>query len=198
VRDLVIIFSGERGKTEQKLRFGIVGSATVLSLQCSGFCTFPQLNKEPKVIFSAQMKAKASPQTIVYKHFIQATKVYEYGPLLSGRARDGYQELKHPEHFEKLHIQNSGLLLAHVDFMFQKDTTQSCYLLSPPTMTLKPGESQDLTVWAYPKIVGVFDDAVVGLVKVEKNYVHRLTFSGLSRSFGSANKLCRFTSSNRS
>ena len=166
VRDLVVVFSGEKGKTEQKLRFGIVGSVTVLALQCSGFCTFPQLNRDTKLIFSAQLKTKTSPQAIVHKHFIQSTKVYEFGPLLAGRNRDGYQDLKHHEHFEKLHIQNSGLLPALVDFTFQKDTAQACYVLSPTTMSLKPGETQDLTVWAYPKAVGVYDDSVVGLIRV--------------------------------
>ncbi len=32
-------------------------------------------------------------------------------------------------------------------------------------MSLKPNETQDLIVWAYPKSLGMIEDAIVGLIK---------------------------------
>ena len=52
---------------------------------------------------------------------------------------------------ETFTILNTSPLEADLSFCFLHDSKAETYLLEPPTMLLKPGESEKLTVWAYPK-----------------------------------------------
>ena len=49
-------------------------------------------------------------------------------------------------------ILNTSPLDADVSFCFLQDSRAEAYLLDPPTMLLKPGQSEELTIWAYPKV----------------------------------------------
>ena len=62
-----------------------------------------------------------------------------------------YREGKYPENMETFTILNTSPLEADLSFCFLHDSKAETYLLEPPTMLLKPGESEKLTVWAYPK-----------------------------------------------
>lgn len=64
------------------------------------------------------------------------------GPLLAGKPRDRYREGKYPENMEKLTIKNTSPLEAELSFCFQQDSNATTFLLEPPNLTLKPGESQ--------------------------------------------------------
>ena len=66
---------------------------------------------------------------------------------------------------ERLTISNTSPLEADVSFCYLNDSKGEIFLLDPPSMKLKPGESQPLTVWAYPQKVGHFDDAVVCCIR---------------------------------
>ncbi|KAM7396206.1 hypothetical protein PAMP_019263 [Pampus punctatissimus] len=76
-----------------------------------------------------------------------------------------YKENRYPENTEKLVIKNNSGLEAEVQFCFQHDTQATTYLLDPPTMTLKPDQRQELTVWAYPTKVGQIKDSIVCCIK---------------------------------
>lgn len=62
-----------------------------------------------------------------------------------------YREGKYPENMETFSILNTSPLEADISFCFLNDSKGETYLLEPPTMLLKPGESDKLTIWAYPK-----------------------------------------------
>lgn len=47
-----------------------------------------------------------------------------------------------PEHNEKLTILNTSPLEAELSFCYLDDSKGDCFMLDPPTMTLKPGEKQ--------------------------------------------------------
>ncbi|KAL6104703.1 hydin [Pungitius sinensis] len=90
---------------------------------------------------------------------------FEFGPLLSGETRDRYKERRHPDNTERLVIHNISGLEAEVQFYFQHDSQATTYLLHPPTITLKPDQKQELTVWAYPTKLGQMTDSIVCHVK---------------------------------
>ena len=62
-------------------------------------------------------------------------------------------ESSHPSR-QILNICNSSPLEADVSFCFMHDAKATTFLLDPPMMLLRPGESAPLTVWAYPTKTG--------------------------------------------
>ena len=62
--------------------------------------------------------------------------------ILTGKTRDRYKEGKYPENMEKIVVCNTSPLEADVSFCFQQDSTAATFILDPPNMKLKPGESQ--------------------------------------------------------
>lgn len=61
---------------------------------------------------------------------------------LPGKTRDRYKEGKYPENTENIVISNTSPLDADISFCFQNDSTAATFILDPPNMKLKPGESQ--------------------------------------------------------
>ena len=78
----------------------------------------------------------------MHKKYILSSETFEFGPLLCGKTRDRYKEGKYPENMEKMTVCNTSPLEAEVSFCFQQDSTAATFILDPPNMSLKPGESQ--------------------------------------------------------
>ena len=70
-----------------------------------------------------------------------------------------------PENMEKITISNTSPLEADISFCYLTDSKGDTFLLDPPSMILKPGESQPLTVWAYPRSQGHYEDAIVCCIR---------------------------------
>lgn len=66
---------------------------------------------------------------------------------------------------EHLNVTNTSPLEADISFCFFKDSKSETFILEPPTMLLKSGESQKLTIWAYPCKVGRIDDSIVCCIR---------------------------------
>ncbi|KAK6983379.1 hydrocephalus-inducing protein, partial [Biomphalaria glabrata] len=156
--------SNDLGQFDQTLNFEIVGTRRRYQLFCRGVCAFPNISKEPRVVFVGRKKNYRSDE-IVHKKYILKTETFEFGPLLVGKSRDKYREGKYPENMESITILNNSPLDADISFCFQHDSKGDTYLLEPPNMLLKPGESNKLTIWAYPKGPGHYEDALVCCIK---------------------------------
>ncbi|KAG2470210.1 HYDIN protein, partial [Polypterus senegalus] len=120
--------------------------------------------KVNKMVF-ANHKKKPMPNEIIHKKFITATDVYQFGPLLCGKNRERFKEGRYPENMEKILAHNSSALNVDIHFSFLHDTKATTFLMDPPMLSLKPNESQMLTIWAYPTSPGLFEDAVVFCIK---------------------------------
>ena len=166
-RQMVVVFAGEKGRTEQELLFGILGSPKIIRLRCVGLAGFPQIKKDPKSVFEDILREKKPKEKALTatKQYHPGTKTFEFGHLLAGKPREGYLEGKFPENSTKFHISNPGPMDAEMEFCFQKDNAQNTFLMSPSSLQLKAGETLDLSVWAFPKGPGPFDDAVVCLIR---------------------------------
>ncbi|XP_035679087.1 LOW QUALITY PROTEIN: hydrocephalus-inducing protein homolog [Branchiostoma floridae] len=156
--------SEDLGQFDQTLNFEIVGTRRRYQLYCRGICAFPTISREPRVVFPHRKKSKKSDE-IIHKKYVLGTEIMEFGPLLCGKTRDRYKEGRYPENMEKLTIMNTSPLEADITFCFQQDAQATTYLLDPPSMLLKPTESQELTIWAYPKTPGYFEDCLVCCVR---------------------------------
>ncbi|KAM6946364.1 hydrocephalus-inducing protein homolog [Aplochiton taeniatus] len=156
--------SSSPGKYDQTLNFELLGTRRRYQLYCRGICAYPSICKDYKTVFTHAKKVLQSTEDLQRTYVIRPA-LYEFGPLLCGKTRDRYKERKYPENLERLAIHNNSPLDAEVTFCFQYDTKAATFLLDPPCMTLKPGQTQELVVWAYPTSPGRAEDCVVCCIK---------------------------------
>uniref|UniRef100_A0A8B9BFH4 HYDIN axonemal central pair apparatus protein n=1 Tax=Anser brachyrhynchus TaxID=132585 RepID=A0A8B9BFH4_9AVES len=143
------------GQFDQTLHFEILGTNRLHQLHCRGTCLYPTISRDPR-------KADGD---IVFKQYIVSTGVFHFGPLLCGKSRDWYKALHYPSNCEKITILNTTPLEAEVHFFFEHDLKADTFLLDPPSMTLKPNEKQELSLWAYPTSAGLIEDNLVCCIK---------------------------------
>ncbi len=169
--NLKIRFTSEEiGQFDQTLNFEISGTRRRYQLHCRGMCTFPKINREPRIIFPGRKKCKETSSEIVHKKYLLNEEVFDFGPLLVGNNRDRVREGKFPEFQESLTIQNGSPLDAEVSFCFldevqTADKAESCFYLEPSEISLKPSESKTLKIYATPKESKVYEDTLVCCVK---------------------------------
>ncbi|XP_031731518.1 hydrocephalus-inducing protein homolog isoform X1 [Anarrhichthys ocellatus] len=157
-------YSESPGRFEQTFGFELLGTRRLYQLLCRGICTYPSICKDYMTLFAHSKKA-AQMEEGLQKTYMIKPECFEFGPLLCGKTRDRYKENRYPENTEQLVIHNNSGLEAEVQFHFLHDSQATTYLLEPPTMTLKPDQKQELTVWAYPTKLGQMNDSVVCQIK---------------------------------
>ncbi|XP_048371298.1 hydrocephalus-inducing protein homolog [Sphaerodactylus townsendi] len=156
--------STKTGLFDQVFNFEIQGTRRQYQVYCRGICTYPTISQDPKIVFPHHKKS-ARPDEIFFNKYITSLGVFHFGPLLCGKSRDKYKANRCLNHFENITILNVSPLDCEISFFFQYDVKAITYLLDPPTMTLKPNEQQELTVWAYPTGTGMFADNIVCCIK---------------------------------
>ncbi|XP_063716545.1 hydrocephalus-inducing protein homolog isoform X4 [Symsagittifera roscoffensis] len=158
--------SNDIGQFDQTLNFEIVGTKRRYQLFCRGTCSFPHISREPRVVFPNRKKTVKKDE-IVNKKYVMSpnSEYYEFGPLLCGKSREAYLDGRYPENMECLNITNTSAMQAQLAVTFMNDTKGETFLFHPSTMDLKPGESQSLRIWAYPKSPGLVKDTLVCCVK---------------------------------
>ncbi|KAI3371721.1 hypothetical protein L3Q82_024292, partial [Scortum barcoo] len=157
-------YSESPGKFEQTFNFELLGTQRNYQLLCTGLCTYPTISRDYMTLFALSKKVPQMTEGI-QKTYVIKPGYFEFGPLLCGKTRDRYKENKYLENSERLVIHNNSGLEAEVQFCFQNDTKDTTFLLDPPSMTLKPDQKQELTVWAYPTKLGQMKDSVVCHIK---------------------------------
>ncbi|XP_035498051.2 hydrocephalus-inducing protein homolog isoform X1 [Scophthalmus maximus] len=153
-------YSDVLGKFEQTLNFELLGTQRRYQLFCRGICAYPSISKDHRILFPRSKKVQKVEDRL-QKTYVVKPGYFEFGPLLCSKTRDRYKENRYPENRETLVIHNNSGLEAEVQFTFQHDKQATTFILDPPTMTLKPDQKQELTVWAYPTRVEHVEDSVV-------------------------------------
>uniref|UniRef100_A0A8C3Q1J6 HYDIN protein n=1 Tax=Chrysolophus pictus TaxID=9089 RepID=A0A8C3Q1J6_CHRPC len=152
------------GQFDQTMNFEVLGTKRLYQLHCRGICVYPTISQDPRVVFPHRRKSKADSD-IIFKQYVMSTGVFHFGPLLCGKSRDWYKALPFPSNCEKLTILNITPLEAEVHFFFEHDLKADTFILDPPSMTLKPNEKQELSIWAYPTLPGLVEDKLVCCIK---------------------------------
>eukprot|EP00760_Papus_ankaliazontas_P031923 PhM_4_TR5537/c0_g1_i1/m.106423/K17570/HYDIN; hydrocephalus-inducing protein len=165
-QDLVLQYkSSETTSLEgilQSLSFGVVSSSQVLDLSCKATCSYPDITRDPKHVFAKKIRTR--DDKFVFKSYVTNRKTYEFGPLLI--VKDRKPADAPPANTDKLKVTNSGLFPAEVSIMFeQAQDKEKTFHVSPETLKLAPGESQEVTLIAVPERVGEIRNALVMLVK---------------------------------
>ncbi|XP_075367152.1 hydrocephalus-inducing protein homolog [Mycteria americana] len=148
------------GQFDQTLHFEVLGTNRLYQLRCRGTCLYPTISQDPRLVFRHWRKSKADDD-IIFKQYVMNTGVFHFGPLLCGKSRDWYKALHYPSNCEKITILNVTPLEAEVHFFFEHDLKADTFLLDPPSMSLKPNEKQELSIWAYPTSAGLVEDNLI-------------------------------------
>ncbi|XP_062355740.1 hydrocephalus-inducing protein homolog [Cinclus cinclus] len=165
--ELKVHFSTKRpGKFEHTLRFELVETKRQYELPCSGTGVYPSISQNPRLVFP-QWRETMEADEIIFKEYVESTKQFHFGPLLCGKSREWYKARNCPGNSENLTILNNSPVDAEVQFSFENDGKAETFLLDPPSMTLKPKEKQELTIWAYPTSPGFLEDKLICCI--EKN-----------------------------
>ncbi|KAJ3022533.1 hypothetical protein HKX48_005950 [Thoreauomyces humboldtii] len=155
--------SGEVGKFDQTLNFELVGSRSRYTLHCVGHCQYAAIASDPKRVF-ARIRRTKDEKAIVHGEYIAATATYEFGPLLNSKSREKYQD-RFPENRALMNITNPGKQEIKVGVSLRNDVKSEVFFLEPSTIDLAPGQSEVLSIWAYPKTASHFEDTVLFCVK---------------------------------
>ncbi|KAJ3287536.1 hypothetical protein HK104_008544 [Borealophlyctis nickersoniae] len=163
-KELIVRFSSnEIGRFEQTLSFELVGARGRYSLHCVGHCQYSHIISDPKKVFQKWRKNKEE-KTIVHGEYVASTGVFEFGPLLYSKPREKYLE-RFPENRGLLSIANPGPQEIKVNISLKNDVKGDVFFFDPPSMDLAPGQSQNLSIWAYPRSNNHFEDTIVICVK---------------------------------
>lgn len=160
----------EVGSFDAALGFEIVGSAGEYSLFSRGQCAVPTISTDPRNVFMSRAKGRREGQIISKKYITQLGK-YEFGPLLAGKnpeskGDDGVAATNS----ERFRITNNGDFEVDVDFGIGGTATSgeggdTVFSVEPERLQLAAGDTEEITVWAFPQEAEQFDDTVVCCVK---------------------------------
>ncbi|XP_059337753.1 hydrocephalus-inducing protein homolog [Ammospiza nelsoni] len=165
--ELKVNFSAKKpGRFEQTLRFELVQSKRQYELPCCGTGLYPSISQNPRVVFP-QCRKTMKEDEVIFKEYVESTKQFHFGPLLCGKSREWYKALNCPGNSEHITILNNSPMDIEVHFSFENDGEAETFLLDPPSLTLKPKEKQELTIWAYPTSLGFLEDKLI--CSIEKN-----------------------------
>ncbi|XP_062355753.1 hydrocephalus-inducing protein homolog [Cinclus cinclus] len=165
--ELKVHFSTKRpGKFEHTLRFELVETKRQYELPCSGTGVYPSISQNPRLVFP-QWRETMEADEIIFKEYVESTKQFHFGPLLCGKSREWYKAQNCSSNLENLTILNNSPMDVEIQFSFENDGKAETFLLDPPSMTLKPKEKQELTIWAYPTSPGFLEDKLICCI--EKN-----------------------------
>jgi len=177
--ELQVVFrSPETGNFSSRLAFEVVGNTKQWKLDLAGTCAIPAMSSDPRVVFNRRVKARAKGK-IIKRKWVLSDKVFEFGPLIIGRAPEGPDDEKSPvlkkTNSEAFKIVNTGLFDLNVNFAFEKEGMgeftplrddakavdgQKVFHVEPETLTLAPETTGEVVVWAFPNAVGTFSDTL--------------------------------------
>ncbi|XP_064243061.1 hydrocephalus-inducing protein-like isoform X2 [Passer domesticus] len=159
--ELKVHFSTKKpGKFEQTLRFELVQTKRQYELPCSGTGLYPSICQNPRLVFP-QWRETMEADEVIFKEYVESTKQFHFGPLLCGKSREWYKAQNCPGNSENITILNNCPVDAEIQFSFENTGEAETFLLDPPSMTLKPKEKQELTIWAYPTSPGFVEDKLI-------------------------------------
>ncbi|XP_054031509.1 hydrocephalus-inducing protein homolog [Dryobates pubescens] len=148
------------GSFEQRLRFELLGTKRAYQLLCRGTCLYPSISQDPREVFPRCRQTEAA-DAILLKEYVLGTRVFHFGPLLCGKARERSKAVLQAGNCEQLSIRNVSPWEAEVHFSWQRGGSRGTFLLEPASMKLQPYEKQELSIWAYPTAVGLVEDSLI-------------------------------------
>ncbi|XP_068021915.1 hydrocephalus-inducing protein-like [Melanerpes formicivorus] len=111
------------GSFEQRLHFELLGTKRPYQLHCRGSCLYPTISQEPREVFPRCRQSKAA-EAILSKEYVLGTRVFHFGPLLCGKARERSKAVLQAGNREQLSIRNVSPWEAEVHFSWERGWQQ--------------------------------------------------------------------------
>lgn len=126
-------------------------------------------------MFMRRVKAPPATSTPVMRKFVVTRGLYDFGPLLTWKSPEACKAPRDSEAWkaifgtngEALRVTNNGPFATVATMSWEKGNPQGVFSFEPPSLPLAEGETKEVVVWAFPKEVGVFEDAL--LVSLQDN-----------------------------
>ncbi|KAA3681667.1 uncharacterized protein DEA37_0010958, partial [Paragonimus westermani] len=93
------------------------------------------------------------------------TETFEFGPLLVEKTKEKVIEGYYPENRTTLKLVNTSPMEAQINLGLLADANEECFSYEPKNMLLIPGESKEVTLWAFPRTGKRYEDALVCAIK---------------------------------
>jgi hydrocephalus-inducing protein len=130
--ELVVRFKASQvGKFERRILFGLMGSEREFELPVRSTCAYPQISQDYRNLFYRKVKSRGD-NAFVQRQYVISAATFEFGPMLVGKSREGYNEGKCNDSAGRVRITNNGLFALHVDFTFKKDFENACFIVDGP------------------------------------------------------------------
>ncbi|ORX48158.1 hypothetical protein BCR36DRAFT_329786 [Piromyces finnis] len=164
-KDLIVRFNSKVvGTFTRNLSFSIVGSNYKYNIDCIGQCEYSQIETDYTKLFQKYRKTK-DDKSLSHCEFIANTSTFEFGPLLYNKPKEKNIE-RYIDNKTTLNIINpSNLLTLNVDMCFKNDIKSEIFIIDPPSVVVGPGEMKQVSVSAFPKSLGLFEDEMVISIK---------------------------------
>nr|KAJ3422703.1 hypothetical protein HK105_006819 [Polyrhizophydium stewartii] len=151
------------GRFEQILAFETAGARGRFQLPCVGTCQYHHIVTDFRKIFGKWRRQK-DEKTVLHGEYVVSTGTYEFGPLLSSKPKEKYLE-RFPENRATFMMINPCNCEIKIMFALRNDVKGDVFFFEPQTMDLGPGQTQTVSVWAYPRNNNHFEDTFVVSVK---------------------------------
>lgn len=195
-KDLTIRFSPVRvGTWNHTLRFGVLGYAGLKSIDCQAACCYPSIGLHPEERTTrSRSTRKSTRQTPAVE--VVPTRTYDFGPLLCGKLKDKSVEkqMENRENRATFTITNMSTIADIKVFFFLKtDPRGEIFSIDPPNLDLDAGQTSTLTVFAYPKTPGQFEETIICCIKDNPEpLVLRVTCAGAKPELELDKKIVQF------
>ena len=115
--------SEDVGTFREMLGFEVMGGEKYNVLMAEGVAAHPQISQDFRNVYYSKVKAKVA--SAVSRQFVISRQMFEFGPLLAGKDKGGYEEGKHPENSALFRITNCGLFEANVDISLRSSSGEN-------------------------------------------------------------------------
>ncbi|KAJ3270503.1 hypothetical protein HDV01_007759 [Terramyces sp. JEL0728] len=178
-KDIVVKFNPtEPGKFEYNLKFESVGIPGGFTLPCRGLCQYSTIVTDIKKIFPKFRKVKED-KAIIQGEYVVATNTFEFGPLLQNKPREKYLE-KFPENKATFNFINPTNTEIKVMFTLKGDIKSDVFFFDQQPISLLPGKSQSVAVWAYPRTATNVEDLFIVSIKDNPEpYIFKISCIGV-------------------
>jgi len=184
VRFAVKFDSKRVGRNSSQLGFEVVGVPTSeVALTCVGSCAVPTINADPRNVFMSRVKSRPPPSAQpVKKRFVLNANEYDFGPLLTWKQASMRDDAELVESLftnrDTFRVSNDGPFAMTINLDFGKEDT--VFGVEEEVLELEPGETKDLSVWAFPTDVGACEDTLYASVAQNPEpYAFALRCSGV-------------------
>ncbi|NWV33680.1 HYDIN protein, partial [Grantiella picta] len=79
----------EPGLFKRVLMFEVMGSKRQYKLPCFGTGLYPSISEDPRLVFP-QWRKTMKDDEIIFREYVESTKLFHFGPLLCGKSREWY------------------------------------------------------------------------------------------------------------